>query len=81
MDSAREFLLGRNARPKQRGNTTLVFSGEEYPEPRTIQSLKERGHQFKAGPSYLVHLYEEDAPFPKSLNGRFQGLVATALAE
>ena len=29
-------------------------------------SLKERGHQFKAGPSYLVHLYEEDAPFPKA---------------
>ena len=60
----------------ERGDTTLVFSGEEYPEPHTIQSLKERGHQFKAGPSYLVHLYEEDTPFPKSLNGRFQGLVA-----
>ena len=30
----------------------------------------------KTGPSYLVHLYEEDPSFPKSLNGRFQGLVA-----
>jgi asparagine synthase (glutamine-hydrolysing) len=60
----------------ERGDITLVFSGEEYPEPNTVQSLKERGHQFKAGPSYLVHLYEEDPSFPKSLNGRFQGIVA-----
>jgi asparagine synthase (glutamine-hydrolysing) len=60
----------------ERGDITLVFSGEEYPEPHTVQSLKERGHQFKAGPSYLVHLYEEDPSFPKSLNGRFQGIVA-----
>jgi asparagine synthase (glutamine-hydrolysing) len=60
----------------ERGDITLVFSGEEYPEPNIVQSLKERGHQFKTGPSYLVHLYEEDPSFPKSLNGRFQGLVA-----
>lgn len=61
----------------ERSDITLVFSGEEYPEPETVQSLKERGHQFKAeGPSYLVHLYEEDPLFPKSLNGRFQGLLA-----
>ena len=61
----------------ERGDITLVFSGEEYPEPETVQSLKERGHQFKAeGPSYLVHLYEDDPLFPKSLNGRFQGLLA-----
>jgi asparagine synthase (glutamine-hydrolysing) len=61
----------------ERGDITLVFSGEEYPEPNTVQSLKGRGHQFKAeGPSYLVHLYEEDPSFPKSLNGRFQGLLA-----
>jgi len=60
----------------ERGDITLVFSGEEYPEPNTVQSLKERGHQFKAGPSYLVHLYEEDPSFPKSLDGRFQGIVA-----
>jgi asparagine synthase (glutamine-hydrolysing) len=60
----------------ERGDITLVFSGEEYPEPHTIQSLNERGHQFKGGPSYLVHLYEEDPAFPKNLNGRFQGIVA-----
>ena len=61
----------------ERGDITLVFSGEEYPEPGTLQSLEERGHQYKAGgPSYLVHLYEDDPNFPKSLNGRFQGLVS-----
>ena len=60
----------------ERGDITLVFSGEEYPEPNAVHSLKERGHQFKPeGPSYLVHLYEEDPSFPKSLNGRFQGLA------
>jgi asparagine synthase (glutamine-hydrolysing) len=61
----------------ERGEVTLVFSGEEYPERETVQGLKERGHQFKPdGPSYLVHLYEDDPSFPKSLNGRFQGLVS-----
>jgi asparagine synthase (glutamine-hydrolysing) len=61
----------------ERGDITLVFSGEEYPEPSTVQSLKEHGHEFEAGgPSYLVHLYEDDPSFPKSLNGRFQGLLS-----
>jgi asparagine synthase (glutamine-hydrolysing) len=61
----------------ERGGVTLVFSGEEYPEPSTAQGLKERGHQFKAGgASYLVHLYEDDPSFPKTLNGRFQGLLS-----
>ncbi len=61
----------------ERGDVTLVFSGEEYAEPSTVQGLKEHGHQFKPdGPSYLVHLYEDDPCFPKSLNGRFQGLVS-----
>src|ERR1700689_295259 len=61
----------------ERGDVVLVFSGEDYPEPSAIRYLKERGHGFKAeGPSYLVHLYEEDPSFPKSLNGRFQGFLA-----
>jgi asparagine synthase (glutamine-hydrolysing) len=61
----------------ERGDITLVFSGEEYPEPETVQALKAHGHEFKAGgPSYLVHLYEDDPSFPKGLNGRFQGLVS-----
>lgn len=60
----------------ERKNVCLVFSGEEFPEPGIFQSLKERGHKFETpGPSYLVHRYEEEANFPESLNGRFQGLL------
>jgi len=54
----------------------LVFSGEEFPEPGTERRLKERGHRLEtAGPSYLVHLYEEDPSFPAGLNGRCHGLL------
>ncbi len=60
----------------ERGDVVLVFSGEEYPEPGTARRLKERGHGVKVeGPSYLVHLYEEDPAFLTGLNGRFHGLL------
>ncbi len=60
----------------ERGDLTLVFSGEEYPEPGTIQRLKGQGHELAtAGPSYLVHLAEDDLQFPVGLNGRFHGLL------
>ena len=59
------------------GDVTLVFSGEEFPEPGTVAGLRARGHQVEPhGPSYLVHRYEEEADFPKGLNGRFHGLLA-----
>jgi asparagine synthase (glutamine-hydrolysing) len=59
----------------ERGDV-LIFSGEEFPEPGTARRLKERGHDLEAvGPSYLVHLYEEDRSFPAGLNGRFHGLL------
>jgi asparagine synthase (glutamine-hydrolysing) len=61
----------------ERGDVTLVFSGEEFPEPGTVERLKKQGHDVAAqGPSYLIHLYEEDPAFPASLNGRFHGLLA-----
>jgi asparagine synthase (glutamine-hydrolysing) len=61
----------------ERGDVVLVFSGEEFPEPGTAQRLKVQGHQLDVnGPSYLVHLYEEDSSFPAGLNGRFHGLLA-----
>jgi asparagine synthase (glutamine-hydrolysing) len=59
------------------GEVTLVFSGEEFPEPATVSALKARGHEVEPdGPSYLAHRYEEEADFPRGLNGRFHGLVA-----
>jgi len=58
------------------GNNILVFSGEEFPEPGTVESLRGHGHQFNGeGPSYLVHIAEEDSSFPAKLNGRFHGLL------
>ena len=60
----------------EQGDVVLVFSGEEFPEPGTARRLKERGHRLDAeGPSYLVHLYEDDHSFPAGLNGRFHGLL------
>jgi len=60
----------------EREDVVLLFSGEEFPEPGTAQRLRARGHSLgEDGPSYLVHLYEEDALFPAGLNGRFHGLV------
>ena len=60
----------------ERGNIVLIFSGEEFPEPGIRQRLTERGHAVEVkGPSYLVHLAEDDAAFPAGLNGRFHGLL------
>lgn len=60
----------------EHGNATLVFSGEDFPEPGLADQLKQRGHVLSAqAASYLVHLYEDDASFPRTLNGRFQGLL------
>lgn len=61
----------------ERRDVTLVFSGEEFPGPGTIQALQAAGHVVSPdGPSYLVHRYEDEPDFPKQLNGRFHGLVA-----
>ncbi|MFZ0962479.1 MAG: asparagine synthase-related protein [Terriglobia bacterium] len=61
----------------ERRDVCLVFSGEEYPEPDTARRLKEHGHDVATeGPSYLVHLYEDDPSFVRTLNGQFHGLLA-----
>src|SRR6478736_10363962 len=60
----------------ERKDVTLIFSGEDYPAQDTRANLKQRGHDFEQnGPSYLVHVYEDDPAFPVSLNGQFHGLV------
>lgn len=57
-------------------DVTLIFSGEEFPEPGTERRLIKQGHRIGPGwASYLVHLYEEDQHFPANLNGRFHGLL------
>lgn len=64
----------------ERNDVVLVFSGEDYPEPGVARDLKNRGHGCEeSGPSYLVHLYEDDPNFFKNLNGRFHGLVVDRL--
>src|SRR5690349_16379204 len=57
-------------------SVVLVFSGQEFPDPGTPARLRQRGHAVERdGPSYLVHLYEEDSSFPACLNGQFHGLL------
>ena len=75
--TAREnsFSAGMPLR-SERGEIVLVFAGEEYSDPADLRRLRKRGHDFASeGPSYLVHLYEDDSSFPKCLNGRFHGLL------
>jgi asparagine synthase (glutamine-hydrolysing) len=63
----------------ERGDV-LVFSGEEFSEPEMKCRLRDRGHRFDAeGPSYLVHLFEDDPFFLAGLNGRFHGLLLDRL--
>jgi asparagine synthase (glutamine-hydrolysing) len=72
----KESFSDRMPLRNERGDVVLVFSGEEFPEPKTLQRLRERGHEMDVtGPSYLAHLYEEDPSFPAGLNGRFHGLL------
>jgi asparagine synthase (glutamine-hydrolysing) len=60
----------------EHGDVSLVFSGEEYPEPGTAERLRRQGHSLNSDdPSYLVHLYEDDANFFVRLNGMFHGLL------
>jgi asparagine synthase (glutamine-hydrolysing) len=55
---------------------TLVFSGEEFPDPGIHKALRDRGHVLEPQASaYLVHRYEEEPDFPTGLNGRFHGLI------
>ena len=65
----------------ERGDVHLIFSGEEFPAMGTTSRLKEKGHSISpTGPSYLVHLYEDDPQFLAGLNGRFQGLLVDQIS-
>lgn len=58
-------------------NLLMIFAGEVFPDREEVDSVRGRGHEFKAGnASYLLHLYEELGPdFVSELNGWFAGLV------
>lgn len=59
------------------GDVTLIFSGEEYPEPSTDASSNGHRHfNGKSSCSYLLQRYSQDRSFPLGLNGMFHGLVA-----
>jgi len=74
--TAIDDAAGRMPFRNEQGDRVLVFSGEEFPEPGTPQSLQSRGHEFdQSGFSYLVHAAEEDPSFPACLDGRFHGLL------
>src|SRR6185295_10491826 len=58
----------------ERGDITIVFAGEDFPDPNTVRGSG--GRQGEAnGSAYLASRYEEDRNFFKNLNGRFHGLV------
>lgn len=60
----------------ERGDVTLLFSGEEFPGHDTVETLRARGRKVNFDrPAYLVDRYVEESDFPKRLNGRFHGLV------
>jgi asparagine synthase (glutamine-hydrolysing) len=62
-------------------NLILTFSGEEFPDPEAVARLRQGGHALDAeGPSYLVHMAEEDAAFPRCLNGMFHGVLVDRAA-
>ena len=64
-----------------RGDVTLIFSGEEYSGRETAASPGGNGSAPKsAKPGYLVDLYQSQE-FPANLNGRFQGYSSTGPAE
>lgn len=75
VERGESFSDGAPLRNEQ-GDVVLAFSGEEYPDPNVARQLRGRGHRLEIeGPSYLVHLYEDDPTFPAGLNGRFHGLL------
>ena len=77
MDAAAGIYVGWVARQNsfsanmplktESGDITLVFSGEEFPEPGARKVPCE---------SYLVDRYEHEGNFPRRLNGRFHGLLS-----
>lgn len=59
------------------GDLTLIFSGDDFSgsqDNQDIRVLNERST--RDAPAYLLRCAETKADFPRSLNGRFHGLLA-----
>lgn len=59
------------------GNLTLIFSGDHFSNSQSSDHMpisKER-HSEEVS-TYLAHSAESEADFPRSLNGRFHGILA-----
>lgn len=60
-----------------RTGTTLIFSGEEFSEAAPVATPTDRvGPNESRSPNYLINLRGIEKDFPKSLNGRFHGILA-----
>ena len=72
-----ESCGGEMPQRNETGDIALLFSGDEFTDPRITLDLRQRGHVVKAGPhAHLIHQAEEDPRFPIGLNGQFQGVLA-----
>lgn len=61
----------------ERTDVVLVFSGEEYSASALAGQREATGHGGRSCcASYIARAYDEDPLFPRSLNGRFHGLVS-----
>src|SRR5262245_33993507 len=56
----------------EKEGVALVFSGEEFPEPSSLEGARNGGN---AKGAHLLQAYRRDSSFPASLNGTFHGIV------
>jgi asparagine synthase (glutamine-hydrolysing) len=74
---SRKNSLAQEKQRNDRGDRTLIISGEEFLGHRPMKCSKDGEGQYDSeSPPYLMHLAETDSSFPSSLNGRFHGLLA-----
>ena len=60
----------------EKQDLSLIFSGQDYPDPGIVSRLRARGHCIgSASSEYLIHLYEDKPNFLEFLNGMFHGLI------
>ena len=59
----------------RRGYLTLIFSGEDFSNPPVNQDVVAPNEDDRISPTYLIRRAEADSDFPRSLNGRFHGLL------